>query len=134
MPKEKKWLEALYEAAASEDDEGQLTKFDEQKLRRYLEANNELFARNKEIFRNHESNFYTCKRYNPCQICDKCLNKASHIYVKCQTCNIPICTHTYENRKTMIKRRNFRLPVSKDVYRKLEKLSNKVINGEFNEE
>ena len=32
-----KWLETLYEAAATEDENG-LSKFDEQKFRRYLEA------------------------------------------------------------------------------------------------
>lgn len=122
-----KWLETLYEAAATEDENG-LSKFDEQKFRRYLEANDKLFAQNREIFRNNEINFYTCARYNPCPICDKCLNKASHLYVRCQTCKIPICTHTYENRAKMIKRRNFRLPVSDETYKKLEELYNKVID------
>lgn len=121
----KKWLEMMYDAANVQDENG-LNKMDEQKLRRYLESNEDLFARNKDMFEKYEKNFFTCLRYNPCPICDKCLNKASHLYVKCQICQIPICTHTYKDKEKMIKRKNFRHIVTEEVYDELVQISDEV--------
>lgn len=48
-----------------------------------------------------------CPRYSPCPICFKCMVKASHLFVKCQRCEIPICHHTERDRELMIRRENF---------------------------
>lgn len=117
-----KLIQQLYEAAESKDE---LSKFDEQKLRRAMEGNNKLGASNKDLFK-VEPKFTTCKMYHGCPICYKCLNKASHLYVKCQTCQIPICAHTYKDRAKMIRRENFKLIVSpafKNAIRELIKES-----------
>ena len=118
----KKLIENLYDMAKTEDENG-ISKFDEQKLRRYLDGNNKLFRNNKDVFQSLEPKTKTCKMYNPCPICSKCLNKASHLYVKCQTCNIPICVHKHIDRKRMIKRDNFAIEVSKETMNKIEGLN-----------
>ena len=120
----KKLVEKLYDIGNTVDENG-LSKCDEQKLRRYFENNKTTFSRNKDQFAAHEIKFHTCPRYNPCPICDKCLNKASHLYVQCETCSIPICIHTYKNRETMIKRFNFKCVVTEDVYNSLLEESKK---------
>lgn len=122
-------VEALYEASQTTDESG-LSKFDEQKLRRALDNNNKLYARNRDTFAAYEPKFHTCPMYDPCPICDKCRNKASHLYVRCQTCEIPMCAHTYQNRKNMIRRKNFKLNVNKNTINELRKLKEKVINNE----
>lgn len=48
-----------------------------------------------------------CPRYHPCPICYKCLNKASHLYLKCQVCRIPPDGHKEKDREWMIRRENF---------------------------
>lgn len=48
-----------------------------------------------------------CPRYNPCPICFKCMAKASHLFVKCQNCAVPLCHHTETEREAMIRRENF---------------------------
>lgn len=111
-------IQALYEMAKSDSQVDPLTgvpKMDEAKFRRALEQNSRLGRRNAELYREGEPKFKTCPRYDPCPICDKCRNKASHLYVACQTCRIPICSHTYEDRERMIKRKNFVHLVPKDV-------------------
>lgn len=125
----KRWIESLYDAAKSDNQEGELSKFDEQKLRRHLESNNKLFSRNKDVFYKEEPKFSTCSLYNPCPICDKCLNKASHLYVRCQNCKIPICVHKYIDRDRMIKRYNFRCVVEDKVYEELEEKYNEIVKG-----
>lgn len=84
------------------------------------------FRTNKEIFEEVEKNLKTCARYNPCPICNKCLNKASHLYVKCEVCKIPICVHTNRDRVFMIRRDNFEIKVDKKTILKLRKISEKV--------
>ena len=116
-----KFIEKLYDLADSKDDQG-LSVFDEQKLRRGLEKNQKLGSRNKDAFK-VEPKFFTCRRYDPCPICDKCLNKASHLYVSCQTCLIPICVHTYRNRSMMIKRKNFTITPGENTIEALKELS-----------
>lgn len=123
-------FQGMEEAAMGEPDENGIPKFEEQKLRRYLKSTKIGFP-NRIVFEDTEPKFKTCPRYNPCPICDKCMNKASHLYVACQTCRIPICTHTYEDRAKMIKRKNFTLPVDKDIMSSIEELDKQVTGGDI---
>ena len=121
----RKILEGLYEMAKSDSSVDPITgvpKFDEQKLRRNLEANRKLGRRNRDVFEQGEPKFKTCPRYDPCPICDKCRAKASHLYKACETCNIPICSHTYADREKMIKRNNFTQIVTPEVMNAIKKL------------
>ena len=125
-------LQGLYEMAKSDSSVDPITgvpKFDEQKLRRNLEANRKLGRRNRDVFEQGEPKFKTCPRYDPCPICDKCRAKASHLYKACETCNIPICSHTYADREKMIKRNNFTQFVSSEVMNAIRKLGEKMNNG-----
>lgn len=118
-------LQGLYEMAKSDSNIDPITgvpKFDEQKLRRNLEANRKLGRRNRDVFEHGEPKFKTCPRYDPCPICDKCRAKASHLYKACETCNIPICSHTYADREKMIKRNNFTQIVTPEVMAAIEEL------------
>lgn len=121
------FIQGLYDMAKSDSQIDPVTgvpKFDEQKLRRTMEANRKLGRRNKDVFQEGEPKFKTCPRYDPCPICDKCRNKASHLYVACQTCKIPICSHTYEDREKMIKRENFTTIVTPEVMEAIKELDN----------
>ena len=118
-------LQGLYEMAKSDSSVDPITgvpKFDEQKLRRNLEANRKLGRRNRDVFEQGEPKFKTCPRYDPCPICDKCRTKASHLYKACETCNIPICSHTYADREKMIKRNNFTQIVTPEVMAAIKEL------------
>lgn len=118
-------LQGLYEMAKSDSNIDPITgvpKFDEQKLRRNLEANRKLGRRNRDVFEQGEPKFKTCPRYDPCPICDKCRAKASHLYKACETCNIPICSHTYADREKMIKRNNFTQIVTSEVMTAIKEL------------
>lgn len=121
------FIEKLYDMAAGAPDENGIPKFDEQKLRRELDKNDRLMRNNKEIFEESEPKTKTCPRYNPCPICSKCMNKASHLYVTCQTCKIPICSHTYADRDKMIKRKNFIVYVSDDIMNSIKELSLEIV-------
>lgn len=70
-----------------------------------------------------------CNKYDPCPICFKCRGKASHLYSKCDECEIPICVHTNANRELMIRRANFTQVVGKDLTDELKKLENKYCSG-----
>lgn len=120
--KKTRLVEQLYDIAKTENEQG-LTVMDEQKLRRALDGNNKLFASNKNIFEKEEPKAKTCKMYDPCPICFKCRNKASHLYVRCQTCQIPVCVHTYEQKKKMILRKNFKIKVSEETIKKIESVN-----------
>ena len=123
------FIENLYEMAKSDTIDpmtGQY-KFDEQKLRRELDKNDRLMKNNKEIFEEKEPKMKTCHRYSPCPICSKCTNKASHLYVACQTCKIPICSHTYADRDKMIKRKNFIIYVADDIMNAIKEISLKIV-------
>ena len=126
MPGKYDLFEGLEEIAAGAPDENGIPKFEEQKLRKYLK-NHKMGSPNKIVFEQNEPKFKTCPRYNPCPICDKCMNKASHLYVACQTCQIPICSHTYADRNKMIKRENFTVPVSDEVFKAVQELDKQVI-------
>lgn len=124
------YLQGLYDMAKSDTQVDPITgmpKFDEQKLRRELDKNAKLMRNNKDIFEENEPKVRTCKRYLPCPICSKCMNKASHLYVACQTCKIPICSHTYADRDKMIKRKNFTIFVSDDIMKEIKQLSLEIV-------
>ena len=87
----------------------------EQKLAKTIKDNMSNYKTNKQIFDETESCFTKCPRYDPCPICNKCLNKASHLYVKCAVCEIPICVHKYKDKEYMIRRNNFSINVSKET-------------------
>ena len=129
-----KFLQGLYEAAAGIPDENGIPKFDEQKLRRELDKNDRLMRNNKDVFEQNELKFHTCNRYNPCPICSKCQNKASHLYVSCQTCKIPICSHTYADRDKMIKRKNFTIYIKDGIMDSIKALSNSIVRNNSNEQ
>ena len=113
-------LKGLYDLKNSNMPE--LSKYEEQKLRKEVMSNKKLFAQNKDLFA-EEKRFSSCSLYSPCHICHKCLNKASHLYVRCQNCGIPICTHRNKDRMTMIKRKNFQIKVSETTLNKLKEIS-----------
>lgn len=126
------FIQGLYEMAKSDNQIDPVTgvpKMDEQKLRRALEQNNKLGRRNRDNYEEGEPKFKSCPRYDPCPICDKCRAKASHLYVACQTCKIPICSHTYEDRDKMIKRQNFEIKVSEEVMNAVVEIDKEVNNG-----
>ena len=99
-------MEQLYSMAETKDENG-MSKMDENKFRKELEGNKKLMARNKDVFAEGEPKFHTCRWYDPCPICEKCKNKASHLYVRCQSCLIPNCVHSFKDINYMIKRKNF---------------------------
>lgn len=122
-------IQALYEMAKSDSQVDPITgvpKFDESKLRRALAQNEKLGRRNRDVFEQGELKFKTCPRYDPCPICDKCRNKASHLYVACQTCQIPICSHTYQDREKMIKRENFTIIAEPETMEEIRRLAAEV--------
>lgn len=122
-------LQGLYEMAKSDSAVDPITgvpKFDEQKLRKALERNNKLGRRNRDMFEQGESKFNSCPRYDPCPICDKCRAKASHLYKACETCRIPICSHTYADREKMIKRKNFTIMVEHKTMETIKEIAKEV--------
>lgn len=48
-----------------------------------------------------------CSRYDPCPICFKCRVKASHLFKKCENCQVPFDRHSEKDRNFMIRRENF---------------------------
>ena len=124
-------IQMLYDAAKSDSqfDNNGIPKMDEQKLRKALDQNNRLGKRNRDNYEAGEPKFKSCPRYSSCPICDKCVNKASHLYVACQTCKIPICSHTYTDRDKMIKRKNFEIMVEKEVMNAIKELDKEVNNN-----
>lgn len=118
-------LEGLYDMVGFKPEKEDV--FEEQRFRKAIE--NTKVSRNKDMFDENKECFTKCIRYNPCPICDKCQSKASHLYVKCQLCEIPICTHKYKDRQYMIRRNNFKITASKETIDKLNSLS-KQVKGE----
>lgn len=112
-------IQEMYDMAKSSNNG--LSKYDEQVLKSDIKGNNKLFARNRDLFA-EEKRLEHCSLYEGCRICDKCLNKASHLYVRCQNCTIPICTHKHGDRVKMIRRENFKIKVSDKVLEKLRGL------------
>lgn len=53
-----------------------------------------------------------CSMYDPCPICFKCKNKASHLYIRCQGCAVQFCAHSHKQIAWAIRRENFAITVS----------------------
>lgn len=122
MANEDKMIELtkdLQKQVISRDSEGR-EKFEMRKLLRKVKDNSSIGMSNKDKFEEIEPNFNTCTNYNPCPICGKCMNKASHLYVKCSNCLIPTCLHNFENKNLMLKRKNFTVNVSDDTWNKIK--------------
>lgn len=64
-----------------------------------------------------------CSMYDPCPICFKCMNKATHLYVRCGDCPVQFCGHNHKQRSYMIRRENFAISVSKKTYDKFKEAS-----------
>ena len=81
-------IQALYDMAKSDTkfDENGIPKMDEQKLRRALEHNKKLGARNRDNYEAGERKFKTCPRYDPCPICDKCrvIKRKGRVMIICE--------------------------------------------------
>lgn len=120
-------IKGMYDMANSNNNE--LSKFEEQKLLKQISNNKKLFAKNKDLFA-EEKRLTGCSMYYPCPICDKCLNKASHLYVRCENCGIPICVHTNKDKMTLIKRKNFKIKVSEKTFNILRNLSKDILEQE----
>ena len=110
----KNFIEGMYDMAKV-DPSKELTKSDERRMKLALESNQTLFKQNKDIFAQNEKRFHICPQYQPCPVCHKCKAKASHLYVKCQTCTIPICRHTYGDAKKLIKREPFTIRATEEM-------------------
>jgi hypothetical protein len=63
-----------------------------------------------------------CALYEPCPLCYKCMVKASHLYIKCENCEVPFCGHNHKQRSYMIRRENFAIKVSDETAAKFEEL------------
>ena len=77
-----------------------------------MQINKEVFSSRKERF---EEIGRGCPRYKPCPICYKCQNKASHLFIKCVECPIPLDSHTEYHRELMIRRENFRITTGNEL-------------------
>ena len=118
-------LDGLYDMVGFKPE--QEDKFEEARFKKHMQDTAGNVKRNKKMFDENKNCFTKCPRYNPCAICDKCQNKASHLYIRCQTCEIPICTHKYNDRVFMIKRKNFAITVSRETMAELNRLSDKFV-------
>lgn len=85
--------------------------------------NIELFGSNKEAFLKEAG---SCELYSPCPICNKCKVKASHLHIRCERCQIPLCVHPYNIMNAMIKRGNFKINVSDETAQEFKKMGQKV--------
>lgn len=61
-----------------------------------------------------------CEMYDPCPLCYKCMNKAAHLYRRCQSCQVPHDAHTHKNRAFFIRRDNFALTLTDETKKKLK--------------
>jgi hypothetical protein len=64
-----------------------------------------------------------CEMYDPCPINYKCINKASHLYKRCEGCKVPHGTHNHKARAWAIKRENFAIKVTDETGEEFLKLS-----------
>ena len=56
-----------------------------------------------------------CSMYDPCPICFKCQNKATHLYVRCEECPLQFCAHNHKQRAFMIRRENFGITITDEA-------------------
>lgn len=64
-----------------------------------------------------------CAMYDPCPICFKCQNKASHLYERCINCAVQFCGHNHKQRSMIIRRENFAIKITDSTGREFLKLS-----------
>lgn len=125
-------LKGLYDLVNYDSNNNLKDKLEEQKFSKHIKENSNRFCmRNRDKFLEHKECFINCPRYNPCPICDKCQNKASNLYVKCQICMIPICIHKYNDRKFMIRRENFRIKPNDKIKNNIKKIIESVKYGDI---
>lgn len=63
-----------------------------------------------------------CSMYDPCPMCFKCMNRATHLYERCLNCPVQFCGHNHKQRSYMIRRDNFAIKVTKETGEKLKAL------------
>lgn len=80
-------------------------------------------SKNKQLYREWAKG---CSMYEPCPINYKCINKAPHLYKRCESCKVPHATHNHKARSWAIRRENFAITVSKETGEKLLELSKKL--------
>lgn len=68
-----------------------------------------------------------CSMYDPCPLCFKCMNKATHLYIRCETCPLQFCGHSHKQRAMMIRRENFAISVSKETFEVIKAKADKVL-------
>lgn len=68
-----------------------------------------------------------CSMYEPCPINFKCMNKASHLYVRCQECPVPHATHDHKARSWAIRRENYGITVTDETGQKLKAQADAVL-------
>lgn len=56
-----------------------------------------------------------CSMYEPCPICFKCQNKATHLYVRCEECPVQFCGHNHKQRSFIIRRENFAIKITDEA-------------------
>jgi len=128
----KNFIEGLYDMAKIDPSEA-LSASDERRMKQALESNSTLFRQNKDIFAQNEKRYHICPQYMPCPVCHKCKAKASHLYVKCQTCTIPICRHTYGDAKRLIKRAPFTIRPTGEMAHMIKSMEAKLKKGDNND-
>lgn len=62
-----------------------------------------------------------CEMYAPCPINYRCMNRAAHLYVRCQNCEVKPSQHNHKARAWAIRRENFAVTLTKETQRKLAK-------------
>lgn len=82
----------------------------------------ELFSRKEDLLERGSQ----CSRYEPCPVCYKCRVKGSHIYDRCDSCPIAICTHEDRHIGRFVVRDNFATPMPKEVSDYIKSLESKV--------
>lgn len=69
---------------------------------------------------------FNCTWYDPCPLCDRCRNEASHLYYRCRNCIFSErkCEHTAKDIALMIRRENFGLKLTPEGEQQLGELIN----------
>lgn len=66
-----------------------------------------------------------CEMYAPCPINYQCMNKATHMYKRCEGCAVPHATHNHKARAWAIRRENFAIKVTPETGELFLELSRK---------
>ncbi|ABS83744.1 hypothetical protein 0305phi8-36p186 [Bacillus phage 0305phi8-36] len=67
-----------------------------------------------------------CDMYEPCPICFKCQNKATHLYQRCEECPVQFCGHSHKQRSFIIRRENFAIKVTDETGEKFKEAAEQV--------